>query len=52
LEVGAGLAAGTEDPIVTVCVVNASVVLFPLTTVFEVDKSFGVFGVDGAGGLT
>lgn len=44
LDVGASLAAGTDDPIVTVCVVKALVVLFPLTTYFEVDKSFGVVG--------
>jgi hypothetical protein len=36
--------AGTADPMITVCVVKAFVVLFPLTTYFEVDKSFGVLG--------
>ena len=52
MEVGAGLAAGTDVPIVTVDVVKASVVLFPLTTYLDVLRSFGVFGVDGAGGVT
>lgn len=44
LDVGASLAAGTEVPILTVDVVKAFVVLLPLTTYFEVDKSFGVLG--------
>jgi hypothetical protein len=44
LDVGASLIAGTDVPIVTVDPVKALVVLFPLTTYFEVDKSFGVLG--------
>lgn len=44
MDVGASLAAGTDVPILTVDAVKALVVLFPLTTYFEVDKSFGVVG--------
>lgn len=44
LDVGASLAAGTEVPILTVDVVKALVVLLPLVTFLEVDKSFGVVG--------
>lgn len=44
LDVGASLIAGTEVPILTVDVVKALVVLLPLTTDLEVDKSFGVLG--------
>ena len=52
MEVGSGLAAGTDVPIVTAYVVKAPVVLFPLTTVLDVLRSFGVFAAYGAGGLT